>query len=243
MHFRSALIIFFLLAIADLIAQDSTAHRSRWSIGLNVAPALAYRDLKLVDGSVFPASLVDARNDLEDPRFGGSIAIMAAYSFNERFAIEAGIGYTLHGWQLDLDELSFGDPIDPRRGFVYATEDLVINSIRQEFHYLDVPIRGTITFGNGRWRSVTGIGGSLNFLMRAANVSVINDERRATELDYYEDLNFTVTGSTGIAFVPKGRSEFRLEPTFRYALLPIIDAPITGYLWSAGVNFGWYRRF
>ncbi len=240
MLFRSALMIFFVLATADLVAQDSTTVRSKWSIGMNVSPALAYRDLELVDGSVFPTNLVDARNDLEDPRFGGSIAIMAAYSFNERFAIEAGIGYTLHGWQLDLDELDFGDPIDPRRGFVYATEDLVINSIRQEFHYLDFPIRGMITFGKGRLRSVSSIGGSLNILQRAANVSVINDERRSTEQDYYEDLNFTVMASTGIAFKPEGRSEFRLEPTFRYALLPIIDAPITGYLWSAGVNFGWY---
>ncbi len=240
---KQMLVLICVCLSLSTIAQDSTTHRSKWSIGLNVAPTLAYRDLKLVDGSVFPASLVDARNDLEDPRFGGSIAIMAAFSFNEHFAIEAGIGYTLHGWQLDLDELNFGDPIDPRRGFVYATEDLVINSIRQEFHYLDFPIRGTITFGKGRWRSVSSIGGSLNILQRAANVSVINDERRSTELDYYEDLNFTVMASTGIAFVPKGRSEFRLEPTFRYALLPIIDAPITGYLWSAGVNFGWYRSF
>ncbi len=222
----------------EIIAQDSTAQRSKWSIGLNVSPGIAYRDLKVVDASMAPPELIRFRNDMEIPRFGVSVAIMAAYSFNDRFELEAGCGYTSHGWAMEYEDRLFiaRDPNDPAIPSSYEP-------IRQEFHYLDFPIRGMITFGKGRWCSISSIGGSLNLLQRAAFVSIINGERRSVEHDYFEDLNFTVIASTGIAFKPEGRSEFRLEPTFRYALLPIIDAPITGYLWSAGVNFGWYRSF
>ncbi len=160
---------------------------------------------------------------------------MANYRFNHRFAVEAGVGYSLHGWAMKDEDRHFiaRDPIDPAIPGSYEP-------IGQQFHYLDFPIRGMISFGKGRWRSISSIGGSLNVLQRAAFVSIINGERVPAEDFPYENLNFTVMASTGIAFKPEGRSEFRLEPTFRYALLPIIDAPLTGYLWSAGVNFGWY---
>lgn len=32
----------------------------------------------------------------------------------------------------------------------------------------------------------------------------------------------------------------RIEPTFSYGLLKIIDAPVTGYLYSGGINIGYY---
>ncbi len=184
--------------------------------------------------------IVSSRNDREIPRNGGSVALMAGYSINVRFAIEAGVGYTLHGWADNYEGVTFIaiDPvnsIDPAIPMTYA--------VRQEFHYLDIPLRGTMSFGKGRWRSISSVGVSANLLMRATFVSIFNGERSSTEHDYYEKFNFTAFASTGIAFLPNDRNEFRLEPTFRYALLPIIDAPITGYLWSVGLNIGYYRRF
>lgn len=48
--------------------------------------------------------------------------------------------------------------------------------------------------------------------------------------------------SAGIDYRMNDRMNLRVEPTFRYGVMKITDAPITAYLFNAGLNIGYYVR-
>jgi hypothetical protein len=233
-----------LLLVLSMQGQDAAPIApvaSKWSFGVNVSPDLAFRRLDLAQHNAMLESMIDFRNETEMPRFGYSASIMAGYAINARWGFEAGVGYALRGWELDVSKLTFGDQIDERRGFTYSTGELLRN-IGWRFHYLDVPVRGTFTLGSGRLRSISSVGISLNLLIIATHSSSLNNDLRITELNAYNTVNLSPTISTGVAYRLNDRMELRMEPTFRYGLLELREAPITEYLWSAGVNFGWFVR-
>jgi len=41
----------------------------------------------------------------------------------------------------------------------------------------------------------------------------------------------------GLEWQPGDKVQYRLEPTFRYGITKIIDAPVTAFLWSGGLQF------
>jgi hypothetical protein len=46
--------------------------------------------------------------------------------------------------------------------------------------------------------------------------------------------------SVGIDYRINEKMNLRIEPTFRYGVLKIIDTPVTGYLYSGGINVVYY---
>lgn len=51
------------------------------------------------------------------------------------------------------------------------------------------------------------------------------------------DINATIDG---IDYKINRRMNLRVEPTFRYGVLKTIDTPVTGYLYSGGLNISYY---
>ena len=56
----------------------------------------------------------------------------------------------------------------------------------------------------------------------------------------YRRFNISPTISVGFDYKVNSRMNLRVEPTFRYGILTIIDAPIHGYLYNAGLNISYY---
>jgi hypothetical protein len=46
--------------------------------------------------------------------------------------------------------------------------------------------------------------------------------------------------SAGVDYRINEKMNLRIEPTFRYGVLKIIDMPVTGYLYSGGINVAYY---
>jgi len=55
-------------------------------------------------------------------------------------------------------------------------------------------------------------------------------------------INFAVVAGLGINYDLTSRLTFRVEPTYRRSITSIINAPIKGYLYSAGINTGIYFK-
>lgn len=222
---------------------DST---NRWSVGVIVVPGLAYQTLSITQDSETTERIVAQRNDLEDARVNLTGNLALGYRLSSLFSLEAGVGYALLGWRenMDLSGLTFGDIIDPRRGFIYQTDAAVPTSIRivDSFHYIEVPIRASLHLGHGRVRSVTSIEVSTAFLIRSTSTSYSeyadgHSERRvADQTDAFNKVALFPTISSGVSFDLSDRLEMRVEPSFRYGVLRIIDAPVTANLWSAGLG-------
>ncbi|MBX2973737.1 MAG: outer membrane beta-barrel protein, partial [Flavobacteriales bacterium] len=122
----------------DVPAKEAVA--SRFHIGVQGSVDHAYRTLELNQRTGPSERIMENRNHAEEPRLGCTGALFMGYTFSSRFGLEAGLGYALRGWQLDISKLTFGDQIEPRRGSIYQTHD-ELKAIRRSFHYLDIPVR------------------------------------------------------------------------------------------------------
>lgn len=170
------------------------------------------------------------------------------YRLSKHWGIEAGVGYSRLGWKqrVDFSALSFGDQIEPRRGFIYATNDIAFKSITfiDVFHYLEFPIGVMFQCGNGKWSSISSAGVAPTMLI-AEEVRTVKryesgkPERQSESSQYdFNTFNLFPYLSTGVAFRPWERWEFRLQPTVRYGLLQIIDTPVTGHLYMGSIDLG-----
>lgn len=177
---------------------------------------------------------------------GGHLGV--GYQLSRCIGLEARLGYAQLGWQqqIHMEGLTFGDMIDPRNGSIYVTDDLAIPeriTIVEVFHYVDFRLGASLTLGRGHWRSISalGVAPALLIAARTHTRNEYSDGRRTHEsreaMGPYRDLNLFPYFSTGLAFHPGGRWEWRLQPVVRYGALRIIDAPITAHMFSGTVDF------
>jgi Outer membrane protein beta-barrel domain len=207
---------------------------------------MAFRTLTTNDQSAVAPLILDYRNNIEEPRFAYGANITCGYAISPRFAIEGGLGYSVLGYQSRYGNLVFGDQIDPDRGFIYTTNDegIIGATVRYHFQYAELPLRGLLTLGTGRLRSITGLGLTTSFLMKSSSTLILehldgsSDRKVGEDIDTYQTVGLFPTVSTGVSYALNDRLELRFEPQARYGLSRIIDAPITAHLWSIGVGFG-----
>ena len=225
-----------------LCAQDSAPAASEWKLGMSVSPGIAYRSLMATAGDGSWDNYVTSRNDYEEPRFVYGGSLYCALGLSDRFSVEGGLGYALMGYQLNMGQLTYGDMIDPNRGFIYETNDAP-RAIRYSFHYAELPLRLVFHYGKGRLRWISAAGLTTSYLLKSTSTMVTVDtggstDRSTSESSYdYNTIGLFPTLSTGVSYALNDRMELRLEPQARYGVLRIIDAPITTHLWSAGVGF------
>jgi len=213
-------------------------------LGASVSPGIAFRVLAPTEGNDLWSNYIAGRNSYEEPRFAYGGRLICALDLSSRFSVEGGLGYTLMGYQLNMDALTYGDAIDPNRGFIYQINYINPIAIRYSFHYLELPLRLVLHCGKGRLRSITGAGLSTGYLLKSTTTSVMGNADGSTDRSTSEsstDYNTVClfpTLSSGVSYALNDHLELRLEPQARYGVLRLIDEPVTAHLWSAGVGFG-----
>lgn len=223
--------------------------RSQISVGLVFSPDYCFRTLHNNDGSSSSAMIIDLRNNDGEPIFGFTTGLDVFFKISKRIGFETGLQYSRQGYQIQKNDLFFGDPIDPRYGYAYDTSSSMIPSgVRfiSNYNYLDVPLRIVLNFGNNRMRFITSAGLTTNILVSSGQISILKykdsrDKRSKHEfLHDIKTVNVTATMSVGVEYSLNDKLYFRGEPTFRYGLFEINDDPITTFLWRAGLAFGCY---
>lgn len=235
-----------LLALAN-VSQGQADSTSRWTICAGAGAGLGYRTLSSTTSSITADRIIRSLDEREEPRMALGGHVGAGYQLSRRIGLEAGLGYAQLGWQqrVNLSDLNFGDQIVPRRGFIYNTGDIAIPErwvFSDVFHYIDLRLGANLTLGQGRWRSVTALGVAPAMLIAARSLtfSEYADGRRTREsqepMETYNTFNLFPYFSSGVAYHPGGCWEWRLQPSVRYGALRIIDAPLTGHLFSGTVD-------
>lgn len=223
----------------------------RWSIGVDAGAGVSYRTLSKTGNSATADKLVASRNEREETRVALLGKVIGTYHLSRHWGIEAGFGYSQLGWQqrINTSDLTFGDMIDPRRGFIYQTADVEMPAtiiLSDIFHYLEFPMGMVLRFGNGHWSSVSALGIAPAVLLEANDRTVKEyddgDRDRDSGRSMYDfnTINLFPYLSSGIAFRPGERWEWSLRPTARYGAIRIIDTPVTAHLWSCGIGFGFH---
>lgn len=233
------------LAPPSMVAQEETG---RWTLGFSTHTGASYRSLVNTDGSEMADVIITLRNDREAIDLALGAGLRATYRLSPRFSVEAGIGYARFGnaMRIDMSDLTFGDMIDPRRGFVYETDAILPASLRfmDRYHYVELPVGIVVELGSGRWRSSSTLGVAPAFLVAARSVAVSTYPDGNKERDVYdrpekfERFNLIPYLSSGISMHPGGRWQWSLRPTVRYGALQVIDAPISGHWYSMSLDLG-----
>lgn len=234
-----------LLASMIATAQDAPG---RWSIGGSLHAGAAYRTLVNTDGSELADMIISSRNERETPMLVSGGGFQSEYRLSTRFSIGAGLVYTHFGYdyKFDLSDLTFGDAIEPRRGFIYNTNDVPPKTVRlvDRWNYMEVPIYMAMELGKGRWRSSTTVGIAPAFLIAARGMTERTfedgnvDRERYDQPEDFERFNLIPFVSTGVSMHPGGRWQWYMRPTVRYGSLLIIDTPISARLFSLTADVG-----
>ena len=220
----------------------------RLQIGANFSPDYCFRVLKNNDGSSTSEGNLKSRNSNETQKLGYTAGLNFIFNLREKIGIEIGVQYSNKGYQTKMQDLTFGSMIDPRRGFIYTSSGPT--PTRGKFiyndYYLDIPLKLNFIFGKNKIRFIVSAGVTTNIFIKETTTSVLEYEdgshtknTSSSSFDY-KKFNFSPFISTGIDWKLNSRNNLRIEPTFRYGVLKIIDAPVTGYLWNAGLNISYY---
>ena len=216
-----------------------TKKLTRFQVGVSFSPDVCYRKLEKTDSSSFNDYVIDQRNEMEIPIVGYSGEVNVRYSFSRFFSMESGIQFSTKGYQTKKQNIvSF----PPEPGFPTAVKYI------DHFYYLDIPLKINFSAGKNKWRFVSSIGASANFLLNASVTQVAyyadKTDRSTSSAGYsFKKLNVTPQVSIGLDYQFTDKMSLSVEPTFRYGILKIIDSPITGYLFTIGLNAGYYLRF
>jgi hypothetical protein len=227
---------------------------NRIQIGVNFSPDLNYRTLKNNDGSTNSDQVIKLRNENETVKPGYTVGLNFIYNFNKNIGIETGIQYSNKGYQRKLQDFIYGDFIDPKYGFIGSSnppENMPIQlTTIFNYYYIDIPLKINFIFGMRKIRIITSVGITANLFVKETYTSIFyyddaTTTRKTYNLSYYDynSLNISPLISLGIDYKINKSMNLRLEPTFRYGILKIIDHPVTAYLWNTGLNISYYVGF
>jgi hypothetical protein len=223
----------------------------RLLIGVNVSPDYCYRTLKNNNGSSTSSMIIELRDEGEQFKIGYTAGLNVCYNISKKLGIELGVQYSNKGYAHRKGKLTFADVIDPRYGINYGSNGSSASTpasikLFYDHKYLDLPVRAIYSFGKRRIHFVASLGVTTNIFLEATQTMIIKYESEDTwrkTVDQQEDfksLNISPTISFGADYRISNKFNLRVEPTFRYGILKIIDTPITAYLWNGGLNITCY---
>jgi hypothetical protein len=211
----------------------------RFEISISAAPEICYRTLLNNDGSQMSTSIINLRNETETVKLGYTGGLHLGYNFNERFGFQTGIQYANRGFSTKKIDIagSLMDPVIPE-SFKY----------NYNYHYLEIPTKVNFSFGTNRMRLTTSAGVSSAFLIKQSRTFIgyykdTTTRQDITSIDTYNRFNLFATISAGLEMRISPIMSIKVEPTFRYGLLKIIETPVSGHWYSGGVNVSYVVRF
>ena len=237
-----ALLTFTLLTFVGFAQRTpneiQTSTFKRFEIGISAAPEICYRTLLNNDGSENSTSIIHYRNENETVKMGYTGGLHLGYNFNERFGFQTGIQYANRGFSTKKIDIagSLMDPVVPE-SFKY----------NYNYHYLEIPTKVNFSFGTNRMRLTTSAGVSSAFLIKQSRTYIgyykdTTTRQDMTSIDTYNRFNLFATISAGVEMRISPNMSIKVEPTFRYGLLKIIETPVSGHWYSGGVNVSYLVR-
>lgn len=213
---------------------ETAHHRSLW-LGLSFSPDLAYRT------TASQNDIVEGTYDkIEIPKSGYSGGVNVVFEMDQQIELEGGIQYSWKGFRTKEQQFTAGQPNDP---FLPAS-----GWFEHRYPYIDVPVKLNYKpFKNGKFFFTGGLIGHIYLQSSIKSVYIYSDGRK-TEMvqfstdDGYETFTAGIVAGFGRDFYLGKNSKFRVEPLFRHMFLPIHGGSVKYYLWSAGLNVGFYKR-
>ncbi len=234
-----------LLSTSTLEAQtedetSSLLKKRSFEIGLNFSGDLAYRKLSTSLPSELTDYQISQKNKEEKPIFGFQTGVGLVYNFNSHIGIETGIQYTRRGYKYFTDAIVWDG----------QSQQNIVNAVvhTSAFHHLSVPLKANFTFGNKKLKFFSSVGASFDYLMFHKETNSYKFPNKDVSGYFYSSKNglsaFDFVPRLGIGFVYDFSPKYclRVEPNFRYGLMPQTNTLVVERLWTSGVNCSFLIR-
>ncbi len=235
----------FLLTLTtfSLYGQDkanvnSMLQRHKLQIGLNVSPDLCYRTPRNNDGDPTTDLFIELINKNELFKAGYTAGLNVCYNKNNSFGFETGIQYANKGIKTKIRNLYplQPDPFSPEKvRNVYS------------YHCIDVPLKVNYTTGKKKFQLITSLGLTTNIYIRQTNTSYYFYPGRTEKViqaisSDINRVNVSAAISVGLNYRMNDKNSLRIEPSFRHVFIKRNYTPIGYYLFSSGLNIGYYAH-
>lgn len=236
---RCFTVISLLVHMAVLAQPDITVVKvSKFYGGLNASVDLPYRRTGFIN-EIERVSVVEKNiRNAEGPMPSYTSSILFGYRLTRSIGVEIGVTYAVRNFSIDWSKVNFVRPVQ----YPWPQLEPVVVEDRWEMRHILIPVRGVFTVGEGRVRSVSTVGaaGSLFELGKAWPLSPYLSSALGLELHRF---NVSATISTGAAIDMGRTSQLRIEPVFYYGLSPFSTHAVKTYLYTMGLNVGYFVHF
>lgn len=230
------MVILPLFTIAQALQESNP-----FQLGISFSPDMSYRWIRVKEETGYTGQIVELRNEMETPKFGFTTGLNVKYVFNEQWSLQTGIIYANKGYQTKKTEAIWPEPGPSLATHLKSKYDL---------HYVNVPLLVNYTIGKGKMKFLLNGGLILNTFIQERykawlfyNDGNVETYKSKTNTGYRR-FTFSSLIGAGIQYEPNNQSEFRVVPTFRIGLPSITNnTPISGSLWSLGVDFSYFFSF
>ncbi|MCK9451593.1 MAG: PorT family protein [Bacteroidales bacterium] len=166
---------------------------------------------------------------------GYTVGLSLLYKPWERFSFETGLLFSNKGYQTKY--IGMYDVMPPAPVFENRAKR------NYQYYYLDIPLKVNyfVLTGSVKLFASAGLSASI-FLDEREKVTF--EHPKSTEIiksdTDFSAISVAVILGAGIDYTINNRLNLRIEPVFRHAIIPLLDAPIKEYHYSIGANFGLY---
>lgn len=227
----------------DKNAKNDKKEFKRVYIGVSFTPEATYRYLHsnyTPTGTNNPQDPVEYGNKHSTPAFGLNAAVKVGINLTHWLAIESGVGYSLSRYQYKADRYYTSNLLS---GVLVNQADSFQTADRETYQFLAVPVGLRFSMGHRKVRGIIAAGVDLDFLIQQnsrytytyADGSEVQD--RKVQTSNFNTFNVSPYLGVGIDCYLSQVVVLRIMPQAQIQGLKNINAPITEYLWNAGINF------
>lgn len=207
------------------------------SVGLTFSPDYCFRSLRASGSSQW---IADSRDEQEKAKFGFTAGGSILYTLSNRVSFESGLLFSDKGEKTKKLSYRFTDPGDGNAP--------TFGEHHYHYYYLDVPVKANYYLTPGRIKAFVSAGTSVNVFLTQKRSSTYTfsdgrtEDRSQTSNPGFTRINVAALAGFGVDYTVTENLQVRVEPIYRRSITSVINAPIKGFLYSAGVNFGAYIK-
>lgn len=210
-----------------LYSQDTDSlKQKKHYLGFSLSPDFCFRKIKSNSENKWIKDNVDS---LEVGKLGYTLGFTYQYVLNKKIDLVSGLLFSNKGEKTKKQYTS-----KPSQ-FNYNTQ----------FYYLDIPVLFKYNFFNKKVKFFASAGVSCNIFLTRRTTQITGYTNDDKKVNYYSKtgispVNIALIGSIGLECPLTKKWNFKLEPIYRRSMSSIANTPIKKYLYSFGLNFGFF---
>ncbi|MBX7051318.1 MAG: hypothetical protein K1X54_04720 [Flavobacteriales bacterium] len=223
-------------------AIDETKSEVNWILKAGAGLNSSFRKSLLTNENAASKAEYDKRNLFEVPGKGFSVDLMLSRSITKKIYFDVGLCFERYQYKSGKIPLSFGDPIDPRIGFIYMPEKTGTQEYMVNYLYSKIPLGMSCQLGLGALTFSCAAHVSPAFLTAYSSKTFV-DSSHVVSSEYNHEIsnqlhrfNLFTSLSAGIQYQFLSDLAFGLQTEFSFGHLKTSSFDITERLYGYGLK-------